>query len=485
MTDRKNLDRVLIRGVAWTAAVKWLTQIVTWSTTLIVARLLAPSDYGLLGMAAICLNFVTLFSEFGLGTAIITLQDLSDEQMSQLNTFSLLLGVLGFGIAASAAYPLAIFFKAPKVNLVIIVMSVGFVVSSVRTVPYSLLQKELRFKLLAIIEGLQGIIQAISTLVLAFLGFGYWALVLGNLSVSLTSTALTLIWRRQGFAWPRFSVIREALVYSWHIIVGRLSWYVYNDSDFIVAGRVLGEAPLGAYTLAWTLAHAPLEKLTTLVNRVTPSVFAAVQSDFAALRRYLRSITEGLALVIFPATLGMALVAKDFVHLALGSKWFGAVLPLELLAVHALIRSNVILLTPVLNVVGEQRFAMWNNLATLIILPTSFYIASRWGTGGIAGVWVVIYPLVSLPLYWRLFRKIQLVASDYLASLWPAVNGCTLMAVAVVILKRLLGTAPPLYLRFSLEILAGALVYTLALTSMHRDRLRAFFGLVKSFRSPV
>src|SRR6202011_198004 len=100
-----------------------------------------------------------------------------------------------------------------------------------------------------------------------------------------------------------------------------LSWYAYEDSDFIVAGRVLGEAPLGAYTLAWTLAHAPLEKLTTMVNRVTPSFFAVIQSDVVAIRRYVRNITGGLALIIFPATLGMALVAPEFVNLVLGSKW--------------------------------------------------------------------------------------------------------------------------------------------------------------------
>src|SRR6202030_3350673 len=132
--------------------------------------------------------------------------------------------------------------------------------------------------------------------------------------------------------------------------------------------------------------QAPLEKLSTFVNRITPSIYAAVQSDYPSLRRYLRHISGGLALVIFPAVLGIALIAPEFVDFALGSKWVGVVLPLQLLCVHALIRSNVILLTPVLNVVGEQRFAMWNSLYSMIILPVAFYISSRWGTAGIAGV---------------------------------------------------------------------------------------------------
>lgn len=483
ITEQRNLDKALVGGVAWTAIAKWISQLATWAITLIVARILSPSDYGLVGMATIYLGLVQLFSEFGVGTAIITMRELSDDQVSQLNTLSLLLGFVGFAISAAVAIPIGRFFRAPKLPIVIIVMSIAFVVSAIRTVPYSLLQKNMRFKLLAIIDGLQSIIQGAITLVLAYLGYGFWALVLGNLSLSFVTTGLTLIWQRQRFAWPRFSAIRGALFYSWHIIVARLSWYCYDNSDFVVAGRVLGEGPLGAYTLAWTLAHAPLEKLTTLVNRVTPSIFSAVQSDLSALRRYLRTITGGLALVIFPATLGMALVANDFVRLALGPKWLGVVLPLELLALHALIRSNVILLAPVLNAIRATRFAMWQNLSSLTILPVSFYIGSRWGTGGIAGVWVFVYPLLQLPLYWRLFRGIQMTTWEYFGALWPALSGCIPMAISVEVLKHFLSATWPIYVQFAAEVLMGAFVYTLALLAMHRERLYAFFRLTKSFRS--
>ena len=170
--DQKKLDGILVRGVAWTAAVKWLTQAFTWGTTIVVARLLLPSDYGLVGIAAIYVNLFTLFSEFGIGTAIVTLQDLSDNQVSQLNTLSLSLGVFGSIVSSLIAMPLGKFFHAPKLPLIVIVLSLGFTISGMRTVPYSLLQKELRFKLLAVFEGTQGVVQASITLLLAFLGFG-------------------------------------------------------------------------------------------------------------------------------------------------------------------------------------------------------------------------------------------------------------------------------------------------------------------------
>ena len=478
----KNLDSVLVRGVVWTAAVKWLTQLVSWGMTVVVARLLAPSDYGIVGMAMIYVNLFTLFSEFGIGTAIVTLQDLTEDQVSQLNSLSLFLGFLGFLISAAAAVPLGRFFHAASLPAVVIVLSVGFIVSGLRIVPYALLQKELRFKLLAVIEGLQGVVQAVVMFIFALLGFGYWALVLGILSFSVTPTFLTLFWRRQSFALPKIASIRKAVHYSRHILIGRLSLAVYNDSDFIVAGRVLGQAPLGAYTLAWTLAHAPLEKLTTLVNRVTPSVFAKIQTDSEALCRYLRNITGVMALVIFPATIGMALVAPEFVLLVLGPKWAGVTLPLELLALHALIRSNVILLIPLLNVIGEERLVMWNSVIAMFVLPVSFYIGSHWRTAGIAACWVVVYPLLQLPLFSRIFSRIDLPRSEYLRALWPALSGCVVMAVSIQVLKLASRGTWPLSARLASEILVGIVTYGLVLVLLHRNYLRGFLQFLKASR---
>lgn len=480
--DLRNLDRIFVGGFVWTATVKWLTQAVTWGITVLVARLLTPSDYGLVGMATIYIFLFTLFSEFGIGTAVVTLRDLTDNQVSQLNTLSLLMGLLGSVISIAAAIPLGRFFHAPNLPSVVVVLSAGFIISGLRTIPYSQLQKELRFKLLAGIEGVQGVVQALVTLVLAFLGFGYWALVLGVLSSSVITTGLMLIWRRQSFALPRFASIRTAIHYSRHIVLGRLCWAAYDNSDFIVAGRVLGEAPLGAYTLAWTLAQTPLEKLTTLVNRVTPSVFAKIQADPEALRRYLRNTTGVMALLVFPATIGMALVAPEFVPLVLGSKWNGVIAPLELLALHALIRSNVVLLPPLLNVIGEERLVMWNNVMAMIVLPISFYIGSHWGTVGIAAGWVAIYPLVQIPLFSRIFRRINLPLSEYLGSLWPAVSSCLVMAISIQALKRFSGAAWPLYARLVSEILAGLVTYSIVLVLFHRSRLLAILKFVSVSR---
>src|SRR5947207_580767 len=107
LSEEKQLDRALVWGIAWTGGTKWLTQLLSWMSTLVVARLLTPADFGLVGLATVYLGLVGLLNEFGLGTAIIVQSDLSDEQIAQINTLSVILGLAGLAISCGLALPLA------------------------------------------------------------------------------------------------------------------------------------------------------------------------------------------------------------------------------------------------------------------------------------------------------------------------------------------------------------------------------------------
>ena len=201
-TETRTLDRGLVAGIAWTAIARWSSQVLSWASLLIIARLLSPSDFGLLGMATLYLGLIQTFSEFGLGSAVVTLRDLTGQQVDQINSVSVLSGFLGFALSLAAAVPLARFFRSPQLSAVVSAMGVGFVMSGFRTVPYSLLQKELRFKLLSAMDAAQAAAQALGSLALALLGFKYWALVLGNLLGTAVATGLTVACRSRGLAPP-------------------------------------------------------------------------------------------------------------------------------------------------------------------------------------------------------------------------------------------------------------------------------------------
>jgi O-antigen/teichoic acid export membrane protein len=471
-------------GIAWTAVARWSTQLISWGSFVVVTRLLAPSDFGLVGMAVLYCGLLQVVTD-AFGTAVTTLHDLTGEQLAQLNTVALMSGFLACLISCGLAIPLGYFFRSPHLPLVVVVMSTMFVVSGLRTVPYSLLYRDMRFRLLSILEAIQTVAQALTMVAFAWLGLRYWALVLGNIAGAATIAALQVLWRPHRFARPRFSSIKSALTFSRHIMVSNLSWYGYSNADFLVAGRVLGQAALGAYTLAWTLATIPLEKVTAIVTKVSYAYFSAAQNDRAALRRYLRILTEGLSIFIFPATIGLALVANDFVHLVLGKNWEGAIVPLEVLAVLSSYRSLVPMLSSILNVTGESRFVMRTMQAALILMPIAFYVGSRWGPAGIAGGWVVAYPVIASCFYARTFQKINMTWRDYMEAIRPALNGSLVMAVAMWILKYLFTSSLPLSVRFSLEVLVGGAAYILTLTVFHRDRFSVFWNFVRALRDPI
>jgi O-antigen/teichoic acid export membrane protein len=480
--DRPGSLAPLLSGLAWTAAAKWSTQALSWASTLVVVRFLSPSDYGLVGMATVFLGMATVLSECGLGATIVYLRRLTDEQIQQLNTLSVAFGAMTFAACCALATPVALFFKSPQLRPVILVMSAAFVISSFQIVPYALLQREKAFKCLATADGWRAITQTATTLALAALGWRYWSLVYGGLAGTGVAAAFLVSRRPVVFRIPRSRSIRSAVAFSRDVIVSRVSWYLYANSDFTVAGRMLGQAQLGAYTVAWTLANAPIDKLTDLISRVGPAVVSDAQHDPASLRRYVRTLTEGISLVTFPVTLGLALVADDFVAVILGARWTAVAVPLRWLALYACVRSVTTLFAPIMNAV-DLRWASRYGLIFPVVFPTAFYFGSRWGTAGIAGLWVVLYPLLYVPIYRRLFAKIHLHRREYVRAIWPALSSSLCMLLVVQGAKACLPPAWPLSVRLSVEVMAGAATYGAVLGTAHRRRCAALARVAREVRS--
>jgi PST family polysaccharide transporter len=478
-SDRSEFLARIVNGLAWTAAAKGVTQALTWTSTLIVVRLLAPADYGLVGMAAAYLGLATVLSEFGVGTAVVYLRDLTEDQVAQLNVLAISLGALTCVTCAGLAPAVAAFFQNPTVRPIVMVMSTAFLVSAFQVVPSSRLQRDKAFKNLALADGARAIVQSFITVILAMMGQRYWSLVYGGLAGAMASSA-TLVWLRPtAFRAPKLGAIRSAASFSGHVLLTRLSWYAYENADVTIAGRVLGDVQLGAYSVAWNLASTLTEKPTELISRVGPAFVSDAQHDPSALRRYLQTLTEGVSLITFPATVGLALLAPEFTQVVLGPRWGAAATPLRLLALYASIRSITTLFSPLLTAI-DLRWASRYSLVFPLLLPLAFYVGSRWGTAGIAAAWVLLYPPLYLPIGRRLFTKIGLRWREYLQALWPALSATVVMSLVVIAVKATVPVAWPLALRFASEVAAGAVVYLSVIGMAHHHR---YARLARSIRA--
>ena len=480
--NRETLDRSLVHGLAWTGAMKWASQLITWVSTILVMRLLVPSAYGLVGMALVFIGFMQLVNEFGLGAAVVQQRDLTETQIARLGGVALLVGCALLVLSVGLASLIAGFFNQPAVRPVVLSLSLLFPVSALQVLPRALLQRELQFRRLALVDGLEPLVIAAVTLSVAAATRSYWALVVGPMVGKCTSTLILVVWRPHRLAWPRRGAesIGGAVTFGWQVVVARVAWYAYSNADFAIVGRVLGTAALGIYTLGWTIGSIPVDRVSSLLASVTPGILSAVQHDAAALRRYLIRITEGLALVTFPASVGIALVADLLVHAVLGPAWQPAIWPLRFLALSAALRS-VSTLPPQLAVsTGHAKTNMWLTLGASVVMPVLFYLATPWGPSGVAFAWLVAHPIVVLPWFvgYALYLT-RMRLTSYLEALGPATLATAVMTLAVLSVRALLPAGVGPVVRLNLVIVSGVASYGAVVMLCFRDRVDALVATLR------
>jgi O-antigen/teichoic acid export membrane protein len=172
---------------------------------------------------------------------------------------------------------------------------------------------------------------------------------------------------------------------------------------------------------------------------------------------------------------GVALTAPELLTLALGDRWSGAILPLQILAWVVPFRSIIFVVPQVLLMMGESRAMMWNAVRTLCVLAPSFLVGAYWGVVGVAAVWVVVYPFCMLPLLRRMMRKIQMPAREYFGAIRTPLIAVGIMATSVYAVELAIPTAGPLWFRAAAKVSAGLVTYGLALWRIYPPKRTALW----------
>jgi O-antigen/teichoic acid export membrane protein len=462
--EKRNLDRTFVGGLGWTVGAKWATQLCTWASIMIVARILSPADFGTVDMAGYYVGLTSIIAEFGVGAAVLQMRELEGRALAEMNTVALLFSASVFSVSVALAPLVASFFHAGQVRMLLIVGSLSLFLSGIQAVPLALLQRDLDYRRLSISEVVMAVTQAGVTLACAVAGFGYWALLIGVLSGRAVYSVLISFWKPVRFAIPRWKEIATPLRFGFQVAISRLLWAAYDQSDAILVGRMLGSASLGSYRFAINVASIPAEKIGTLIMRVAGPLFARIQADHTSSRRYFLALTETLALMIFPLGFGIALVAPELVETVLGPKWSGAVGPMQLLAVFLSLRDLRALNSQILTSQRKTGFVLWIMIVNFLVMPPAFYFASRWGSTAIAATWLVTSPLTILPTAIKTLRTIHCKAREYLWVLAVPFLGSAAMAAAVLAVKAwLIPPAWPVAWRLIAEVASGGLMYAAVL----------------------
>jgi O-antigen/teichoic acid export membrane protein len=478
-------NRVLVASLAWVASARWISQLLRWISTIAMAKLLLPADYGIVGMAAVVVGLVNQVAEFGLGAAVIQHRDLSRATERRLAGAAVLIALALAVVTAASAPLVAAFFSQEALLLVIPVFGIRFVIDALGSVPRGLLARQLRFKELAMFEAVESVAMALVGLITAYLTRSYWALVAANLASSLVVVSLAMSAAPVRPRWPgRIDDLRELLTFGRDLVLSRLAWFSYSNADFVVVGRLLGREALGAYSLAWSIASAPAEKFAGLVLKVAPAILSDASQHAGEVRRMFLVMVQGVALIIFPLAIGLALLADSLVHSLLGPQWAASVGPLRLLALAFILRS-LAALEPVVLLSRRETHISRNMMALFaVVAPAAFLFFSQWGLTGVAAVWLGIIPALSLPLYARyVWRRVGVTWTDWLRAVWPALSSSAVMALVVQMIAVSNAIQPPLAL-MAVQVCAGAAVYAGMLWIAHRRAANAVLRLARRNRAP-
>lgn len=483
--QKRSLDRLVAGGVAWTAGAKWATQVISWASLIALARILSQADFGIVAMAGIYFNLTNLLAEFGVGTAVLHMPELDRRALGQLHAFSVTLCSSIFALSCLVAPLLAIFFHTQALTAVVMVGSLGFFITGFQAVPLGLLQKDLDYRRLSLADAVQAVIQAVVSVGCALLGFGYWSLVIGALAGKVTNAVLVSNWKRVPFAIPRWKDIRAPIEMGRQTAVGRLAWSAYSYSDGVIVGRFLGDAMLGAYNMAMSLATAPADKISTLLMRTAGPLFANVQNDLALVRRYYLIFVEVLSLAVLPMMAGLVMVAPLAVPVVLKAKWMNAVAPLQFLAAFMFLRTLETLAEQVLVSQRATRFTMRMSLLNLFVMPVAFYVAARnFGTAGVAASWLVMTPVTICPTVFVLLRRIKIPLLDFALTLWPAFVSSAAMVIGIRALQLwLTGRTWLPVVSLAAQIATGAAIYAILLLTVFRGKLERYVGFARGLRN--
>lgn len=413
-----SLKNKTISGIHWVGSTQIIAQSISWLATILIARLLSPSDYGLMGMAMILISFIQFLNEFGLGTALIQKDDLQEVEIHSLFWFVCINSLFLFLIVYSAAPLVSWFFEEQRLILIIRVLAINFILTGVTTVPYSLLAKELDFKKRSKAVLFSNLLSISLVLALAIFGFGVWSLIFGSLCRRVTLAFFVNAYARYSPAFC-FSLRKlfPLLRFGLNVTGSSILWYLYTNADNFIIAKVLGEKVLGLYSIAFNLSSMLTDKLSIILNPVAYSSFSKLQHNIQEGKQFLLSFIRGISALTFPALIGLAFIADDFVNTVLTSKWSPVAFPLRVLCVVGLIKSITFLMAPVLNARGKAHLNFRYNLISFLILCPSFLVGSMAGIEGIVCAWLIVYPPLAGYLWYMVFKEINLTLSEFVDNI--------------------------------------------------------------------
>ena len=452
-----------LSGFRWSASAKLGSQVITWAITLIVIRLLTPADYGLLAMAMVFVSLLAMFSELGLGAAVVQKADVDEKLLRKVFGVILVVHFLLAILLALAAPLIAVFYDEPRVIPVIRVLSLQFVFAAFAVIPDAQLQRRMEFRKRSLLDLSGAIVASMITLAVAFLGAGVWALVAGSILSQLWKT-VGINWLSPFRHWPIFSIkgVQSLMYFGGRITGAQVCWMFFSQVDLVICAKLLGNDVLGFYSVAIHLASLPNQKISSIVNQVAFPTFSRMQDDRQKIASSALLGTRLLCFFALPVLWGMSSISLEIVEIVLGAKWSLSAIPLQLISIVIPLRMVGGFIQVAVQGIGRSDIVLRNAIWACIFAPFAFFIGAKWGgLTGLALAWLAVAPFSSLQGMIRGLPALGLRLKQVVVEVLPPLGAGGGMYCAVSIVRYMLPVEFAGWVRVSLLIGVGAATYGL------------------------
>ena len=367
--------------------------------TIILARLLTPADFGIIGMVAVFINFLSMFKNAGLSTATVQKKKISNEQISTLFWINVLISI-GLGMIIFLSSPLvAMFYKKPELTGVTAVLSVVFIMRGITIQHNALLQRHLKFTALAIKEIIALLCSMIVAIVMAYFGFRYWALVGGSIARTIVLIILAFFF----CPWipgkmQKGTGVREMLKFGGHLTGSNLVGFFSRNLDKILIGKFIGAEPLGLYSKSFQFLMRPMSQIRGPLTNISLPVLSSLINEPLRYQSYFRQLLDISISLTLPISVYAFLEGEFLIRILLGNQWMGAVPVFKILSVAAVFIAMSGFPGTVMLSFGFSKRYMYLTLISAIITSVSFIIGVYFGINGVATAYATASFLIMIPL---------------------------------------------------------------------------------------
>jgi len=469
-----------VRGGAVTIAAQGVRFFLQMGSTVVLARLLTPQDFGLIAMVTVVTGFAAMFKNMGLSMATVQRAEVNHGQISTLFWINVILSLGLMLVIAALAPAIAWFYKEPRLTWITLALAGAFIVGGLTVQHQALLRRQMRFGILALIRIISMLAGVVTAIITAWRGAGYWALVLMQLAIAITNAIA--VWVACGWrpGLPiRSSSIREMLVFGGNITSFNVINYFSRSADKFLIGKFCGAGQLGLYSKAYGLLMLPISQIRRPLNAVAMPVLCRIQNDPEKYVSYYTKLILLLSFISMPIIVFLAVCSRSVILLVLGNQWVGASSIFQILAITAFIQPVASTRGLVLISLGQSERHLKFGIIHSLVIVTSFVVGIRWGVIGVAFAYSVANYLILFPSLWYCFRLTPISIATFLKAIIRPVTASFAMALAISCAHILLADRPNAIV-ISVCFVIGLLAYFLTWVAMPGGLqvLREFVGYV-------